>query len=656
MLTDKKVLIIDNDPDFLETRVERLVKSGYKVYQALSIKQSEQLLQNTWVHVAIVDIRLREDYNEKDVSGLVLAKKKIYQSIPKIILTRFPTYQAAREALGPAMDGLPPAVDFIAKQEGPNAMTAAVERAFKNHVRINWTLAIRWTQPSSFTYLTNLIDPDISSERLVKRAAELEDLFRKLFYANEQITIGRILRQGPGQIEVEVYAYGGDELKGQFVVACGKRDLIETEKAHYRKSTPGDTDIGSTDLAEYKETMRFGVIAYRLMGGGELEEMETLAVYYRRYDVDEIKDTIAYLYRDTLAEWHKSEQHLIKDATPQSLYFSWLGLDGKQTETILAKKVEALCAHAQKFVRPDCNPKTLTFHFQPENASVFPNPLGILFNKKLVINSKIRIGIIHGRIDLESVLVNKQGRTWMIGFRHAEPGPLLRDFVYLEDALVTYAAQGMEVSEFYALTQRLITVDALDAHIATDDLSAHQQKLVESVAQIRRLAAERAGNDLHPYFIGLLAASLAHIAQFDETVKYYSNRELIPYIRSLLRAAILAEQLAPQQSENVREDLPKQARNSLWVEEETGQVWVEGREVDLTPQELQLLMYFYQRPGKLCTKKQILAEGLKDPSDLYLVRSKFDNAIRRLRIKIEPNPKRPKYLKTVHGRGFRFEI
>jgi len=244
----------------------------------------------------------------------------------------------------------------------------------------------------------------------------------------------------------------------------------------------------------------------------------------------------------------------------------------------------------------------------------------------------------------------------MIGFRHAEPGPMFRDFISLEDALTTFTAHGMELVDFYDLEQRLLSVESLLTQIPIENLSFYQQKLVETVAHIRRLAAQRAGDDISTYFIGLLATSLAHIATFDEGVKYYSNRELIPYLRSLLRAAMLAEKLTASMKKPIPIDLPHQARTGLWIDEGNSMVWVEGKEVTLTTQEYNLLLYFYHHEGKLRTREQILKEGLDDSSEYIYVRSKFHNAIRRLRQKIEPNPQKPKYLLTVHGRGYKFVL
>ena len=80
------------------------------------------------VDLAILDIRLENDDDEKDLSGLLLVKEMAH-SVPKIILTGFPSYETVRDALQPSLEGLPVAVNFVAKQEGAEAMLRAVRVA-----------------------------------------------------------------------------------------------------------------------------------------------------------------------------------------------------------------------------------------------------------------------------------------------------------------------------------------------------------------------------------------------------------------------------------------------------------------------------------------------------------------------------------------------
>jgi DNA-binding response OmpR family regulator len=120
------VLFADNDPRFLKVRKEFLEKEGYRVIPAADPTEARRILEQKQVDLAILNIRLLDDTDQKDISGLTLAKETA-SSVPKIMLTGFPTWKAVKEALGPHVDGVPAAVDFVSKQEGPEAMVQAVD-------------------------------------------------------------------------------------------------------------------------------------------------------------------------------------------------------------------------------------------------------------------------------------------------------------------------------------------------------------------------------------------------------------------------------------------------------------------------------------------------------------------------------------------------
>lgn len=127
-MTTVTILFADNDPSFLKVRKEFLEQEGYEVLTATTSAEARRILNEKHVDLALLDIRLENDNDEKDLSGLMLAQE-VARSAPKILLTGFPSYEYVREALRPALDGLPAAVGFIAKQEGWEAMSQAIRSA-----------------------------------------------------------------------------------------------------------------------------------------------------------------------------------------------------------------------------------------------------------------------------------------------------------------------------------------------------------------------------------------------------------------------------------------------------------------------------------------------------------------------------------------------
>lgn len=129
MNAQAKILLADNDPDFLETRREFLEREGYEVSIASSPMEVQNLMKHGDANIAILDIRLLNDDDEKDISGLELAKT-ISRSLPVIILTGYPAVEYATQALKTQVDGYRAAVDFVLKEQGPEVLVTAVKHAF----------------------------------------------------------------------------------------------------------------------------------------------------------------------------------------------------------------------------------------------------------------------------------------------------------------------------------------------------------------------------------------------------------------------------------------------------------------------------------------------------------------------------------------------
>ncbi len=122
------ILFADNDLDFIRTRSEFLEQEGYLTVPAANLTEARRKLELGSIDLAIIDIRLNDDDDEKDISGLSLARE-VARAVPKIILTGFPSYEYVRQALKPQLTGWPVAIDFVTKQEGPEALVQAIQCA-----------------------------------------------------------------------------------------------------------------------------------------------------------------------------------------------------------------------------------------------------------------------------------------------------------------------------------------------------------------------------------------------------------------------------------------------------------------------------------------------------------------------------------------------
>lgn len=78
-----------------------------------------------------------------------------------------------------------------------------------------------------------------------------------------------------------------------------------------------------------------------------------------------------------------------------------------------------------------------------------------------------------------------------------------------------------------------------------------------------------------------------------------------------------------------------------------------GRAIEITQVEFQILEYFISNPGAVLSRTDILHRvwGEKHAGEEKIV----DVNIRRLRMKVEDEPSTPKHIKTVWGAGYKWE-
>lgn len=81
-------------------------------------------------------------------------------------------------------------------------------------------------------------------------------------------------------------------------------------------------------------------------------------------------------------------------------------------------------------------------------------------------------------------------------------------------------------------------------------------------------------------------------------------------------------------------------------------VTIDGREVSLTPIEFNILQLLASKPGYVYARNDLLNEIWDTSYEGY--KRNIDPHVNRLRTKIEENPRKPKYILTVWGVGYKF--
>jgi two-component system alkaline phosphatase synthesis response regulator PhoP len=128
----------------------------------------------------------------------------------------------------------------------------------------------------------------------------------------------------------------------------------------------------------------------------------------------------------------------------------------------------------------------------------------------------------------------------------------------------------------------------------------------------------------------------------DYITKPFNPREVVARVRSVLRRS---QGLSPVKQSRVLQ------LAGILIDLDRHEVMVDGEPVELTATEFHLLKTLLENPGYAFTRSELIEQGLGyeyEGSERTL-----DSHMKNLRRKIEPDPKRPCYIQTVYGVGYR---
>jgi len=207
---------------------------------------------------------------------------------------------------------------------------------------------------------------------------------------------------------------------------------------------------------------------------------------------------------------------------------------------------------------------------------------------------------------------------------------------YLENSGYTVyeaytAKQALE--KFQEVNPSLIVLDLMLPDMAGEDIC---RKLREkSRVPIIMLTAKVDEEDI---LRGL------NIGADDYVTKPFSPRQLVARIDAVLRRS--ADSAAPLS------DILSFNNGDIVINTQKYEVKRDGKAINLTPKEYKLLVTMAKHPDKVFTREELIYSVLGEDYDGY--DRTIDTHIKNIRQKIEPDPRAPRYILTVHGIGYRF--
>lgn len=210
--------------------------------------------------------------------------------------------------------------------------------------------------------------------------------------------------------------------------------------------------------------------------------------------------------------------------------------------------------------------------------------------------------------------------------------------IYLEQEGYTVwkAYDGLEVLEIVnSQNMQLLIIDVMMPNL--DGIHAVLELRKKSNIPVIILSAKSEDTDK---IMGLT------IGADDYVTKPFNPLELVARVKSQLRRYSKLGSM-PETGKNVL------VNGGLVLEDDKKQVTLDGEPVKLTPTEYKIVRLFMQNIGIVFSSSQIY-ESIWE-GDSYATENIVSVHIRRIREKIEINPKEPKYIKVMWGVGYKMD-
>ena len=416
----KNILLVDNDHDVLNSVGFNLETSGYKVFTADNERDALLLLENKIIHLAIIDIRLKDDEQVDDQSGFELAGQ-MPDNIPFIIFTAYEDKESIHKALGKVG-----AHDILDKSGSNSAsrLEETVQKIFSSVIKTNFGLEIKCSL--GLETIAACVDIPNSDSLTMPSADDVRQILQTVFWKANEISLQPLTKpESPpsptqsGAILTLARARYEDGWGVPVVVKFSHRDEVEQEKKNYLRIKPF---LGGQRLAILEDlaySRQVGGLVYTLIGTEDPENVRTFGeIYNNSKDTDQVLNWLNRFFAQSFGDIYKDSKRAFINIT--STYIDGLHL----TLDKLRIALEAF--------HPDAlHEETLRFQGL---SGTFRNPLSHIFYLEQFppYNIFSRQCLCHGDLHSRNILLDKEGHFWLIDFARASESHVLRDFAELE--------------------------------------------------------------------------------------------------------------------------------------------------------------------------------------------------------------------------------
>lgn len=527
-----RVLVVENDPLWRSDHKRNLHRWGYQPFVVEG--DGEQLLaatravaRQTRSQLALVDMRLVDDTNRDDISGLELVAA--LQPTVAIIVSGSDDRQKVVNALLKYK-----AINFVGKEDGPEALKSAIAEAIDQHAIGGRHLAIFWPPGLSAAAICDQMFPDQPDIP----ADEIDDLIRRLFPEAAQIRLTLVADDreasdtaSPAATTVlrrksRVFLAEIDNQPAQLIVKLADPHKIQREAENFDRYVKRGL---ASSYRPHKENefilWDVGAIVYTFLGAtsiGRPNGPRTLTSFFRQaISAGQILQPLnAFFDLQGWGHWYRAAVKPLAQDLVTAYDDIWQ---------------QALSQHYAAWQIQASERYFGTFPVR------MPNPLRwFVDNRQHCADLHLlRQAITHGDLHGDNLFVDHH--AWPIDFERTGYGPILRDFVELIQDLATRVARlsADELPLVYELAVAVCSpAQPRQAMRSTPAIAAHPEarKLFGVVQELQLLAAERAQyDDRREYLWGLLCNHLFVASKLQP--------ESPRWLQTMLFAAVICQRL-----------------------------------------------------------------------------------------------------------------
>lgn len=545
-----RVLIVDNDPEVCCDHRTNLRKWGYEPVVAEGIgdtliEDAIEKAHSKCCIVALVDMRLRDDHDKRDISGLSLIP--LLKPTRAIVVSGKGDRKTATEAL--TTYG---AVNFAGKEEGPRALKQKIESLLEElcpSINVQWPQSVERETVLQQLELESTDTPHYVLECLLRKVyavrgegpAVAQLVLRPLnehYSTDDDIT--SLLRS-----VVLVAQRRGDDgrwFQDEIVKLASERQITAELNAYRNYVSPHIRPTRSARIEDSENASilwRLGAIRYTDVADGNAKPFR---IWYRRNTTLTawLQSSLEHLFQRTLSPWHQENQG---ERNNRNLYAYYTG--------VWNTLEEKLADH----------PKRGKPVFIPDTPIPLTNPIDwVQRNRAYCDFVSYWEALSHGDMHSDNFFVKENGNTYILDYERSGPGHYLRDFVEMEvDILLRLMPlDTVKAPEFYELCIDLLTphsarmmpvmttLTRLRAAASPQQTQAWQDldRAFRMVYTVRNLVhTETSLRSMREYYWALLMNAVLTLTRkagrpaSEESNVYYEDR-------GLLLAALICERLA----------------------------------------------------------------------------------------------------------------